>query len=168
MTPINWQKKSDKDFHTTDFTDTLIRQAEQDQQTLRKPTSKFSKDIQYPINRVRLIHPLKTALIMFSVCFVMVKKKLVFLFIRVVKMSSNLWNFRATRNRANQKKQDQIISLIASDTFVGVASIPYIQGQGAKQGLEYIKKCITIKLSQGLSRVFFFQPLRQRTSKQSC
>ena len=106
MTPTNWQKKSDKDFHTTDFTAIQILQAEQDQQTLLKPTSKFSNDIQYPINQARLIHPLKTASIMFSVCFVMVKKKLVFLFIRVARMSSSLWNFNLIQNQANQKKQD--------------------------------------------------------------
>ena len=106
MTPTNWQKKSDQDFHITDFTDTLIRQAEQGQQTLRKPTSKFSKDIQYPINRGRLIHPSKTALIMFSAFYAMVKKKLVFLFIRVARMLSNLWNFNLIQNQANQKKQD--------------------------------------------------------------
>ena len=106
MTPTNWQKKSDQDFHITDFTAILIRQAEQDRQTLRKPTSKFSKVMEYPINRGRLIHPLKTALIMFSAFYAMVKKKLVFLFIRVVKMLLNRLNFRVTRKRANQKKQD--------------------------------------------------------------
>ena len=104
MTPTNWQKKSDQDFHITDFTAILIRQAEQDRQTLRKPTSKFSKVMEYPINRGRLIHPLKTALIMFSAFYAMVKKKLVFLFIRVVKMSSNLWNFRSYTEAGEPEK----------------------------------------------------------------
>ena len=37
-------------------------------------------------------------------CYAMVKKKLVFLFIRVVKMSSNLWNFRAYTEAGEPEK----------------------------------------------------------------